>query len=304
MSNEIPTEAEERTYPLGAAARLTGLTPDLLRAWERRYEIVVPLRTPGGTRRYRASDLDRLRLVKAAVDSGYRIGEVAQLDAEEIARRIADSTPPPGSPIESVISALDRLDGPEVERLIGLQLAALGPVHFAKAFAVPLLDEIGQAWIAKRLCVASEHLASSVLRSLLGSSLRAQQGALLEAPIVFSTLPGERHELGLLIAALTAAGAGGHVVYVGPDMPIAELVTAVAKTRARVLALSSVSQPAEQVSSLVAELREALPADVELWLGGGGSSDLELPAGVTRIESLDSLEQRVALLGVRPSVTR
>ena len=79
----------ETTYPLRAAARLTGLSPDLLRAWESRYGVVKPLRTAGGTRRYRASELERLRLVKAAVDAGDRISVVARLDPVELARRAA-----------------------------------------------------------------------------------------------------------------------------------------------------------------------------------------------------------------------
>ncbi|MEE3325767.1 MAG: MerR family transcriptional regulator, partial [Myxococcota bacterium] len=70
MSNRAEKAVEELTYPLGAAARLTGISPDTLRAWERRYEVVVPLRTPGGTRRYTAADLERLGLVKAAIDGG------------------------------------------------------------------------------------------------------------------------------------------------------------------------------------------------------------------------------------------
>ncbi len=85
----------ETTYPLRAAARITGLSPDLLRAWESRYAVVTPLRTAGGTRRYRASDLERLRLVKAAVDTGGRISVVARLDPAELLRRLeaADNAP-------------------------------------------------------------------------------------------------------------------------------------------------------------------------------------------------------------------
>ena len=72
------SEPVELTYPLRTATRLTGLSPEVLRARERRYGVVQPLRTSGGTRRYRAADLERLRLVKAAVDAGHRVGEVAK----------------------------------------------------------------------------------------------------------------------------------------------------------------------------------------------------------------------------------
>jgi len=81
------SQALELTYPLRTVARLTGLSPEVLRAWERRYRVVTPARTPGGTRRYSAADLERLRLLKAAVDAGHRIGDVARLDVAELSRR-------------------------------------------------------------------------------------------------------------------------------------------------------------------------------------------------------------------------
>ena len=83
----------EATYSVQTAARLTGLSPEVLRAWERRHAVVEPVRTPGGTRRYRAADLERLKLVKAAVDSGRRIGQVARLDLAELRRSASPETP-------------------------------------------------------------------------------------------------------------------------------------------------------------------------------------------------------------------
>ena len=128
----------ETTYPLRAAARLTGLSPDLLRAWESRYGVVKPLRTSGGTRRYRAADLERLRLVKAAVDAGDRISVVAGLDPVELARRAAGTEKPSQAGLEPILSALERLDAEGAQRLLALQLSAMGPVSFAREFALPL----------------------------------------------------------------------------------------------------------------------------------------------------------------------
>ena len=145
-------ENAEPTYALGVAARLTGLSPDLLRAWERRYAAVEPMRTPGGTRRYRAADLERLRLLKAAVDKGYRIGDIASLDDQELTRRTERAGAMQGSDaIEPVIAALERLDMAEADQLIALQLAALGPARFARQFAAPLLEALGQASALKEV---------------------------------------------------------------------------------------------------------------------------------------------------------
>jgi methanogenic corrinoid protein MtbC1 len=195
--------------------------------------------------------------------------------------------------------ALVRLDGEEAERIIALQLAALGPIRFARQFAVPLLAEVGRAWMDGQVCVASEHLASGLLRSLLGSSLRALPLRAAAPVILFTTLPGERHELGLLIAALTAVGAGGRPLYLGPDLPVEEIAAAASTTGAGAVALSVVSTSAARVRPLVVELRDAIPQHVDLWLGGAGSAGIDLPPGVDRLISLDALDARVGMLEAR-----
>lgn len=294
MARKAP---EETTYPLRAAARLTGLSPEVLRAWERRYGVVEPLRTPGGTRRYRAADLERLRLVKAAVDAGHRIGRVARLDDAELAQRAASRGPAHTEQLEPILDAVDRLDGSEAQRLLALQLSALGPARFAQQVAVPLAHEIGARWSEDRLSVAAEHLATAVLRAMLGSALRPDLAARGGPKIVFATPPGERHELGLQVAALSAMGAGAHPVYLGADLPVEEILAAVARSRATVLALSLVDLSAAQGSRAVSALRAALPESIHLWIGGAAAGAIAPLEGVEHIETLPQLEARVTLLG-------
>lgn len=296
------SEPDEPTYPVRAVVRLTGLTPDLLRAWERRYRVVEPLRSEGGTRRYRASDLERLRLLKAAVDAGHRISELAGLDPGELARRATAPVRPPGPPVAAVLRALERLDGGEAEQILAGQLATLGPTRFAREFALPLLEEIGEAWESERLCVASEHLGSALLRSLLGSSLRPTHAHRTAPLVVFATPAGERHEIGLLIAALTALGAGVNPLYLGVDLPTSELLRAVDTAGAAALALSVVALAKDDAEAALRALRGGLPPNVELWLGGAGARALALPEGVRRIDSLESLEHRAELLRLRAGV--
>jgi len=300
---------DELTYPLGAAARLTGLNPDTIRAWERRYHVVVPQRTTGGTRRYTAADLERLRLVKAAVDAGHRIGQVAALGADAL-RSLSRSdgsseADSPSDVCDPILAALERLDAVELERRVALQLSALGPRRFASRVASPLLERIGESWSQGRLSVAAEHMASSLLRSLLGASLRPGPTATSLAPIVFATLEGERHELGLLIAAITAAAAGAHVVYLGPDLPVDDLVGAAGTAQAGAVALSVVgSQPAQALTE-IQRLRAQLPSAIEVWVGGSGSSVAREVKGVSVLGSLEALEDRVRLLALgsgRPGV--
>jgi len=291
-------EAVELTYPLRAAARLTGLSPEVIRAWERRYGVVQPLRTPGGTRRYRAADLERLRLVKAAVDAGHRIGRVAQLDREELKRRSVVAEARSDVCFDEILAALDRLDEATSQRLLSLQLSVLGPARFAREVAASLVREIGERWADGRMGVASEHLASGILRSLLGSALQPTASSLLGPRIVFATPTGERHELGLLMAALTALGAGGNPLYLGLELPVEDLLGAVEGAKAKALALSLVTIPAPQAMRVIGALRGGMSDQVRLWLGGSGARDLELPTAVEYIESLEDLERQVALLAL------
>jgi len=287
----------ETTYPLRVAARLTGLSPDLLRAWEARYGVVKPLRTAGGTRRYRAADLERLRLVKAAVDAGDRISVVARLDPIELARRAGASEQPSHAGLEPILSALERLDVEQLQRLLALQLSALGPVRFARELALPLVHEIGDRWALKKMGVASEHLATSVLRSMLGSALTPTAASRLGPTIVFATPTGERHEIGLQSAALTALGAGANPIYLGAELPIEDLLEAVASARAAVLAVSLVTIPTAQARKIILEIRGGLSDAVGFWIGGPAASEFEGSKGVERIGSLEELERRITLLG-------
>ncbi len=288
------------TYPLRSAARLTGLSPELLRAWERRYGVVSPVRTPGGTRRYRASDLERLRLLKAATDLGHRISSLSGLSNPELAQLGVAPEAAPHDRLAMILAALDEFDAAEAQRLLALQLSALGVVRFARDVALPLVREIGERWAASRMRIGSEHLATAVLRSLLGSALLPSANSLRGPRIVFATLTGERHELGLLMAALAALGAGANPVYLGPDVPVEDLLYAASCSRAAAVALSIVAAPARDVAGPLKALRAGLPADVHVWVGGAGASTLTLPTHVDHIESYGQLEQRVGLLAFEP----
>lgn len=296
LRNMANSGDEETTYPLRAAARVTGLSPDLLRAWEGRYGVVEPVRTAGGTRRYRAADLERLRLVKAAVDAGHRIGVVAKMDPVELANASSAAEAPPVAGLGPILSALERLDAEETHRLMSIQFSALGPVRFAREVAIPLVCEIGERWAAGKLGIASEHLATSVLRSMLGSALTPNTASRFGPTIVFATPIGERHELGLQSAALTAMGAGANPLYLGTELHVEDLLGAVATTAAAVLALSLVTIAEDEASSAVASLRHGLSGETRLWIGGPRASEVAWIHGVECIGSLDDLEKRVELL--------
>lgn len=304
MAKPDPAEPLELTYPLRTAARLTGLSPEVLRAWERRYGAVDPLRTSGGTRRYRASDLERLRLLKAAVDAGHRIGQVAKLDTAALRERSEPDPVATNTTVDAILTSLERLDADEARRLLGLQLSALGPSAFAREVAVPLLREIGERWRRDETGIASEHLASSIIRSQLAIAMNPTALSRLGPRIVFATPEGERHDLGLQMAAVIALAAGASPVYLGPELPLADCVASVASSEAGVLALSIVTLPTEAARALLTELRKRLPDGVRLWVGGHGAAEIGPMAGVEHLPDFERLEQEVLTLTLAQSGDR
>lgn len=284
------------TYALGAVCKLTGLSPDVIRAWERRHAAVQPSRTPGGTRRYGEADVRRLLLLAEATRAGHTIGSLAPLSDEQLAGLIEPRDGPDVSQIRAAIDALDRLDAGSLEDIASRQLIALGAARFAREFAMPLLEEVGELWASQKLCVASEHLGTQVLRSLMGASLRPSQVSRRGPTVLFCTPPGELHELGVLAAALVALGAGCNALYFGSQLPADEVTGAARRSGAAAVAASVVTLDAELARGWIRELRGELPARITLWVGGSGARDLELPTGVAAIPSFDDLERRATLL--------
>ena len=157
------TDRAEQTYPLRTVSRLTGLSPELLRAWENRHGIVRPFRTTGGTRRYSAAELERLQLVKAAVDAGNRIGKVAKMDAAELRQQSSAVDTKQSADFDIILKAFENLDDVTAQRSLSLQLATLGPARFAREIALPLMYEFGEM---------SGALQAKLLRVLEDGSMR------------------------------------------------------------------------------------------------------------------------------------
>lgn len=295
--SKISSLASESLLSVGAVVRLTGLSEHVLRAWERRYEAVVPIRTPGGTRRYRESDVRRLRLLRDAIAAGNRIGDIANLedDALRALTNPAAGVPNPSSDARAeTLRALTDFDMETAKKIIALQLAALGPRGFAKDFVSPMMFEIGEAWAREDLCIGSEHLGTTLVRGALETALRATSPA-PEAPVVvFGTPSGERHEIGLLVASIIAQAAGANPLYLGPDLPVEELVFAANRAGADAVAISVVTLDPDQALQYVNDLRRRLSQGTDLWIGGAAA--METQPGVHHVESLDELERRVSAL--------
>lgn len=286
----------ETTFPVRVAVQVTGLSAERLRAWESRHGAVTPVRRPGGSRRYRASDLERLSLLRAAVEAGRRIGELAAMDEAELRGCLASALEARDETrsAEAIWGPLSRLEVDVVREELESRRVALGNLEFARSFALPFLYEVGRRWATGELSVAAEHLASSLLSSMLGVALHAGAAKRTGPAIVFATPPGEPHVLGLCVAALAAADAGGNPIFLGADVPEADLVESAIRVRAAALALGFVTLTGAEAEAVVRRLRERLPARIEIWLGGPGAPRCAPIRGVERIANLDQLAPHIA----------
>jgi MerR family transcriptional regulator, light-induced transcriptional regulator len=295
-------------HPIGVVAARTGLTPDVLRVWERRHQAVEPFRSDNGQRLYSEADVERLRLLSRATSKGRSIGQLVQLTDEQLRelvrgdesaslkpRHFAPTPPDAAAYVELALEKAIRLDAAGFESLLRRLAALWGTPTFLDSLAAPLFRRIGEEWHDRRLTPAQEHMATAVMRTVL-SSLSTDLAPPTAAPtLVVATPAGERHEIGALLVASAASSEGWRVIYLGPDLPASEIAGAALDTHASAVALSVVLPPnEEEVVREVLFLRGALPEHVALLAGGGACAALGprlSEAGARVITSLPALRE-------------
>ncbi|HEX8695921.1 MAG TPA: MerR family transcriptional regulator [Longimicrobium sp.] len=298
----------EPRHPIRVVSERTGLSPDVLRAWEKRYGAVAPPRREGmGQRLYSDADVERLRLLRRVTQAGRPIGQVAGLGDDELLRLAREdeeqrallaASPAArrdGRAAAAYVSrALDEaraLDGPGLEGVLRRALVAMGAESFIDEVAVAFLRAVGAGWEEGRLGVAHEHLASAALTGVLAmvTDTAEANGA---GRVVVATPARQRHELGALLAAATAATAGWRVTYLGADLPAEEIARAAAQTDARAVALSVV-YPADgaALGDEMRRLRRALPPGTAVIAGGEGARRLGPLLHETAITFLPTLPE-------------
>ena len=276
----MPTDPNEPRHPVRLAAQRSGLTPHVLRAWERRYRVVTPVRSEGGQRLYSDLDVERLRLLRRLTGLGHSISQLAKLPNDELERTLreeepAAEEPPPtaeGRVVEfrsAAVRAAQRLDAGELHALLERAVVSLGVPAFLDEVAVPSIREIGHGWETGTVTVGQEHLATVVFRRILGWIIDTVEAGEQAARLLVATPPGQVHELGALLAGAAAASEGWDVVYLGADLPSAEVLRAAEQADVQAVALSIVLPPVDAaLMRNLMEIREGLPADVPLFLGG------------------------------------
>ncbi len=264
-------------YPIRAVTRLTGISMETLRAWERRYQAVTPAHTERG-RMYSEHEIQRLVLLRRAIEMGHSIGQVARLSnqaLQQIAHSAEDVVPGQKKRLDApatiaiLVDALERYDYAGAHEEMGRLASLITASKLVHELALPLMRLVGDRCKCGAMGVAQGHMASSLLRNLMGSLLRLYKPATPAVRVVLTTPAGEWHEFGILSAAVLAASKGLEAVYLGPNLPETEIMTAAARTCAHAVILGLTDPSAHSPGIHCVRLLAAnLPQPVELWLGG------------------------------------
>jgi DNA-binding transcriptional MerR regulator len=264
-------------YLIGTVTKRTGLSADVVRVWERRYGAVRPARSDGGTRLYSDADILRLTRLRLVVAQGHSIGQAARLSESELddliadAKQAVDEVDPYRGVRERFIDALQTMDVVAADQELARAAALFSARELAKEIVTPILNELEDRRGHRDLGGAQVHVASELLRNMLGSLFRLYPPPANAPTIVLGTPAPERHDIPLLLAALLAATHGWRAVYLGADLQAADIAQAVRLTDARVLAMtlaSSNSRIGEQLRAIA----ELLPPSTRVWIVGAGAT--------------------------------
>jgi methanogenic corrinoid protein MtbC1 len=309
---------------IAAVERETGLGKDTLRAWERRYGFPLPLRDAAGVRGYPRAMVERLRLIRRALLNGQRPGRLFALPPHELEAVLASIAGLPAHPstravgletrsragiagsapasmlaLDDCLAALRTGGADAVRHWLTRGLARAGLGSFVVEGLAPLTVALGNAWLGGSVAVYEEHVVSEAIQSVLrGALLPFQTGLEASTPrVLLTTVPGEEHGLGLLMAEALMTLEACRCLSLGVQTPIDDIVAACRAHRIDVVALSfSESLPGPQAMAALHALRERLPAGVAIWAGGGSPAlRASRLSGIQVMQRLVDIVRAVAL---------
>lgn len=286
-----------------AVEQETGLSKDTLRVWERRYGYPRPQRDAHGERAYTPEQVQVLRRVRRLMDQGVRPGRIFAQGVEALEAGAFGAAPVPETGLPHELALLRSHRIAELRALLEQGALRDGLYAFVTETAAPLTTRVGEAWARGELHVFEEHLFSEQLQAVLRNAIARLGGAGAAPRVMLTTLPGEQHGLGLLMAQAVLALEGAECVSLGTQTPVRELADAARAQQAQVVALSASGGYAPGLlREGVAQLRAALPAQTALWCGGAGAARLRRPSeGVRVIGTLADI--RAALAEWRASLS-
>jgi len=273
-------------YPIKVVSQMTGLSVHVIRAWEKRYNVVDPDRSDTNRRSYSEEDIEKLKLLNDAVHNGHNIGGIAKLSLTELKNLLTKENINSAKTEDTLVFSLNsdkslneimidcmeavkNFDAKKLESALLNASAKFTQPILIEELIVPLVYKIGDLWHSGEIRVANEHLASSIVRSFLLNLLESYSISESAPTIIAATPRGQDHEIGALIAGVVAASSGWKVIYLGTSLPAEEISAVVSHLNARVVALSIVYPNDDpHLKRELNKLHQLLPAGVSMIVGG------------------------------------
>ena len=291
---------EPAPIPIAIVERDTGIAKDTLRIWERRYGFPNPQRDANGERNYSFEEVEKLRTLKRLMDRGLRPGRLIPLPLGELLE-MAQAMPARARSlderivIDTVLDLARRQQASDLRVYLQKRLLQQGLRGFIAQTLTRLNQDIGDAWARGTITVAHEHIYTQAVQNVLHGVIASQSASRSSPRILLTTVPGEAHMLGLLMAEAIWVADGAECISLGPQFPIGDLPATVADGDIDIVALSfSQSFNPTQALASLRTLRTSLPARVEIWAGGAALSGRRRVEGVRILSPIEAAGDALA----------
>lgn len=270
---------------MAEALSASGMNKLLLHAWERRYGLKPAVRSPSGRRFYTRDQVERLRLLKACSDRGYRIGKLVNLDTETLAQ--LDNDVSARNTLSEMLEAVNSLDGDRLQTLLMVELGRNTPEQFILTTVMPLVSELASLIASRGLPEEAERMATAQIKRILGGLFDRCLPPTLDAPSLVAATPYLVHQdVGALVFTLLARLRGWNAIFIGANMPVDEIAKTAHDRGVRCVCLSALIGRKDRLERELRSLRSKLPPEVEVWISGTAYQTLSPLPGVRYLSGL------------------
>jgi DNA-binding transcriptional MerR regulator len=301
-------EAEDMSAVLriGELSRRLGVSDHVLRAWERRYGLLRPARSPGGFRLYSEGDERRVRRMQAHLARGLSAAEAARAavgeDQPAAAREHPELVDQRGwldQLPDALARALDAMDEPAAQAVLDRLLADFTVETVLREVVLPYLHAVGERWELGQVIVAQEHFGSNLLRGRLANLARGWGNgtgprALLACP------PGEEHDLPLLAFGIVLHRNGWRISYVGANTPLEDLTRTAVELQPDLVVIAAVTP--ERFGGVEGHLSRLARVAPLALAGAGATRDLANAVGARLLDD-DPVTAAEQMRPARPAST-
>jgi DNA-binding transcriptional MerR regulator/methylmalonyl-CoA mutase cobalamin-binding subunit len=269
------------------------LAPGTLRAWQQRYGIVDPARSPGGYRLYDDADLTTLRAMARLVEEGVQPAQAAeQIRANRSTQNpmAATARDVPGLPdARAIVAAAQTYDLRALEDTLDAAFAAAQFEHVVDAWLIPALIAVGDAWVTGEIDVGQEHFISAGVMRRLAAAFDAAGHPRGGPRVLTGVVPGATHEIAALAFAIMLRRGGVRVTYLGADLPVDSWLGAVRTIHADAVVIAAPRMADEPAATSVVEALATTDPDIRVFVGGRGAPRAHALQGTSLTEASDWL---------------